>query len=146
MIQKNYIGAASVLTGHFEIVGVPTAPFTLLVKYIGYEDKIIPYDQLPTEPLEIFLKSIAIQGEEVVITALARGQMGAINQQINSLQIKNVVSAARIEERQLSLDPEDGSFSTTSLILQGGETSYLSERSDEFSFTVNSMRLSGRDS
>jgi len=98
VIQDLFIGASTNLKGEFEILGVPSGSFKLLVKYIGYEDRVLEFESTPEEAVHIRLKSVAIQGEEVVITALARGQLGAINQQINALQIKNVVSAARIQE------------------------------------------------
>ncbi len=50
-----------------------------------------------------------------------------------------------IVQRQLNFDSEDGSFSTISLVLIDGDTGYLSERSDEFSFNVNGKRVSGRE-
>jgi TonB-dependent receptor len=128
-IEGLYIGAASDLTGHFEVVGIPDGPFTLLIKYIGYEDKSMDFESVPEEPISIALKSIAIQGEEVVITALARGQLGAINTQINALQIKNVVSAARIEELPDATAAEAiGRLPGISINRSGGEANKVSVR------------------
>ena len=48
---------------------------------------------------EVFrLTAQAIVGEEVVVTAQARGQVQAINQQLASDKISSVVSEARIQE------------------------------------------------
>ena len=51
-----------------------------------------------------------------------------------------------IVQRQLIFDPDTGSFTTTNLVVAGGDTSFLSESSDEFSFNVNGILVSGRDS
>jgi len=129
VIQELYIGAATDLSGYFELEGVPSGAFSLLVKYIGYEDKVLEFASIPAEPLDIKLKSVAIQGEEAVITALARGQLGAINTQINALQIKNVVSAARIEELPDATAAEAiGRLPGISINRSGGEANKVSIR------------------
>lgn len=129
VIEDLSIGTASDVTGFFEIIGVAPGSFTLLVKYIGYEDRRLELDGIPEEPLQITLKVAAIQGEEVVITTLARGQMGAINQQINALQIKNVVSAARIEELPDATAAEAiGRLPGISINRSGGEANKVSVR------------------
>ncbi len=48
-------------------------------------------------------------------------------------------------QRQIIYNPEGRNISTTSLNLNGSGTSYLSEHSDEFSFTVDGVRVSGKD-
>ena len=98
VVDELFIGAATDVDGKFEIYGIPDGPFTLVVKFVGYEELRIEYSEAPTEAITINLKSSAIVGEEFVVTALARGQMGAINTQLNALQIKNVVSAAKMDE------------------------------------------------
>ena len=44
------------------------------------------------------LNYTTIEGEEVTVTAQARGKMDAINKQLNSSSIVNIVSADRIQE------------------------------------------------
>jgi len=48
--------------------------------------------------LNFALLSEAIEGEEVVVTAQARGQHEAVNQQLQSNTIMNVVSSDKIRE------------------------------------------------
>jgi TonB-dependent receptor len=74
--------------------------YTLQVSYVGFEPKedtvTITDNKITT--LNISLSSISILGEEVIVTAQARGQMAALNQQLRSNQVVNVVSAERIRE------------------------------------------------
>ena len=48
--------------------------------------------------LNVKLHSLAIEGEEVVVSAQLQGQTAAINQQLNSNTIVNVVSSDKIQE------------------------------------------------
>jgi len=98
VIDGLFIGAATDIDGNFEIMGVPEGPFTLLVEYIGYEDKKVEFDKAPDKHIIISINPTSILSEEVIVTALARGQMAAINTQINAIQIKNVVSSAKMDE------------------------------------------------
>lgn len=70
------------------------------VAYLGYEtltDTIfIEKDQ--TIELNYELTMASFTGEAVIVTAQARGQLGAVNKQVNSNKIVNVVSAERIKE------------------------------------------------
>ncbi len=95
------MGAATDDKGMFNIVGVPPGSYTLRCTYIGYKteevlievkigDKISKNFDLEYEG--------TVKGEKVVITAQAKGQVSAINQQLAANQIKNVVSSDRIQE------------------------------------------------
>jgi TonB-dependent receptor len=73
---------------------------------------------------DIVLISVGVEGEEIVVTAQAAGQKEAINQQLSSLPIVNIVSRARIQE----LPDANAAESVTrlpgvSLIRTGGEGS-----------------------
>jgi TonB-dependent receptor len=74
--------------------------YTLQVSYVGYETKeeavTIKDNQITILNVTLGVKSIV--GKEVVITMQTKGQMAALNQQIRSSQIVNVVSAERIRE------------------------------------------------
>ncbi len=99
-IEGSSIGAATSLEGEYIIPNVPPGTYTLIVNFIGYERKtrdiqIQPKERL-TEDFELTYK--VIEGEEVTITAQAEGQLRAINQQLRSNTIVNVVSSERIRE------------------------------------------------
>jgi TonB-dependent receptor len=74
--------------------------YTLQISYMGYEtrEETVTVDDGQTVELNVQLGATSIMGEEVVVTTQARGQLAAVNQQIRSNQIINVVSSERIRE------------------------------------------------
>src|SRR5574341_138321 len=99
-LQGTKLGASTDLNGKFVIPSVPVGSYKLMVRYIGYQGKtldvVVEADQELKEV--VALDPEAIQGEVVVVTAQAEGQLGAINQQLASDKIANIVSEARIQE------------------------------------------------
>ena len=92
-------GTATTEDGFYNISGVREGSYLVKVTYIGYktfEDSIT----ILGEDLSInfTLSYTSIQGEEVVVTGQAKGQMDAINRQLASKSLKNVVSSDRIQE------------------------------------------------
>ena len=72
--------------------------------------------EFPTKDLSVD------EGDVVVVSAQREGQMAAINQQINSISIKNIVSADKIEELPESNAAEAvGRLPGVSLQREGGE-------------------------
>jgi len=94
------LGASSDIFGKYAIRNVPPGVYTLRATYVGYTPASSPLQV--TEPgnmqRDFALKAVAIEGEAVVVTAQALGQNQAINQQLSSDRIVNVVSSARIQE------------------------------------------------
>ena len=94
------IGSASDIKGKFVIRNAPVGSHTIRATYIGYETRelevVLTVDQVVE--LELSLEPVSLIEEEVVVTAQASGQTEAINRQLSSLAIKNVVSGARIQE------------------------------------------------
>lgn len=99
-VKGTAIGAASDLNGAYSILNAPTGTVTLVVTYIGYKSAearvTVPYNA--TVEQSFGLEPVVLQGKEVVVTAQAQGQIQAINQQLASDKIANVVSEARIQE------------------------------------------------
>jgi TonB-dependent receptor len=100
MLKGTSLGSATGVDGNYLITQIPPGPYTLIVRYIGYEAQEfdIQVEEGKTLQLNVRLSSQTIEGEEVVVTAQAQGQKGAINQQITSKTIKNIVSSERIHE------------------------------------------------
>lgn len=100
LIDGTSIGASTSLDGKYRIDRTPAGEHTLIVRYLGYQTERVPVSVGPGETLTIdtALDPEVIQGEEIVITGQAEGQVAAINQQLSSNTIVNVVSAARIQE------------------------------------------------
>jgi hypothetical protein len=94
------LGAASDMNGNYVIHGIPLGSYTLSVSYVGYKSTTIKIKLKEGEVLQqdIFMEPTILTGEGVIVTAQAQGQMQAINQQLSSNTIANVVSADRIRE------------------------------------------------
>ena len=93
-------GTATDLNGNFKLKNIPAGNYKVEVSYLGYKkiQNEITITANKTLKINFKLKALTIEGNEVVITAQAEGQMDAINEQLNSNTIKNVVSSARIQE------------------------------------------------
>jgi TonB-dependent receptor len=79
---------------------VPAGTHILVFSYIGYERNEVEIEvpEGETITIDMTLTQEAIQGEEIVIGAQREGQQQAINQQITSDKIVNVVSESKIQE------------------------------------------------
>ncbi len=100
VILNTSLGASSDFDGNYTLPHVPAGKRTIRVSYIGYEPITVEIEIRPNETLrkDFTLVPQAIMGEEIVVTAQARGQQAAINQQLSANTIKNVVSAEKIRE------------------------------------------------
>jgi len=101
IIVGTSFGTATDLNGRYIIPQVSFGDYQLRVSYIGYttETKDITISLVNKKVEVIFeLKHEVVRGEVVVITAQGGGQTKAINQEIASTNIKNVISAERIQE------------------------------------------------
>lgn len=99
VLKGTTVGTASDLNGNYSLF-VPSGTHTILFSYIGYEtrEETITIEDNQTLQLNTELIPVAIMGEEAVITVQARGQLKAINQQLASDVIVNVVSKEQIQE------------------------------------------------
>lgn len=99
-LEGTKLGAATDLKGNFVIPIVPPGHYTLVVRYIGYQTKKIEINVEADLDLkeDVALNSEVVEGEEIVVTAQAQGQIQAINLQLSSNKIANIVSDARIQE------------------------------------------------
>ena len=99
-IEGTSIGVAADLDGHFVLRRVPSGNRVLVFSYIGYETSRTPVEVRAGERLEVdtALAEERLVGDEVTISAQRQGQQQAINRQITSDHIVNVVSEARLQE------------------------------------------------
>ncbi len=100
LVKGTSMGAATDLNGNFVIHGVPSGEATIVVSYVGYQSatEVVKIPSTGTIQRDFLLEATAVQGKVVTVTAQAQGQMQAINQQLSSNQIINVVSADKIRE------------------------------------------------
>ncbi len=124
MIKGSYLGSATDGNGDYIIRNVAPGMHTLRVTYIGYEtvEEQVEVGVGETVEIDIALTLRVLEGEEVVITAQAEGQVHAINQQISALSVQNIVSASKIQELPESNAAEAvGRLPGISLQREGGE-------------------------
>ena len=128
IINGTTIGTTSNENGTYVLSGIPEGPQVIVYSFLGFEKMEKPVNIIPGKKLEVnaALKTIAILTSEVVITSQAKGQMKAINQQMNSKEIMNAVSAERIQEMPDANAAETVSrLPGVSLQREGGEGSKL---------------------
>ncbi|MDZ7265614.1 MAG: carboxypeptidase-like regulatory domain-containing protein, partial [candidate division KSB1 bacterium] len=99
-LKGTAMGAATDLKGEYIIPSVPPGTYQLRVTFIGYRSKELPIQIGLNEQkvVHVQLEYDVVKGETVTITAQAEGQVAAINQQLRSNTITNIVSAERIQE------------------------------------------------
>ena len=99
-IPDTYIGATTDMDGFFTLPDLKPGSYTLRVTYIGYKQKDLKVEVGAGKPLTKTIKLYpeALEGEEIIVTAQARGQKAAINQQLAAQSIVNVVSSEQIQE------------------------------------------------
>ena len=128
ILEGTSIGGATNADGNYLIQDVPAGSYSLKISYIGYEPKTIKIDLKENEHLEenMQLDAVAVATGEVVVTAQASGQNAAINQQLASSNIVNVVSSARIQELPDANAAESiGRLPGVSLIRSGGQATQV---------------------
>ncbi len=140
-------GTISDDNGFYSLMQVPPGTYELKVTFVGYsEDKATMQVSAGEETSTDFRLTItSIQGEEVIVTAMARGQARAINSQIASDNIKNVVSEQKIRELPDANAAEALSrLPGVSVIRSGGEAVAINVRGvSSNTMFVNGMRLDG---
>ncbi len=150
-VQGTAIGTATDREGKYVLTGVPAGSYQLKVSYIGYVSKEISQtvESGSTMSLDITLMADVVQGEEVIVTAQARGQVAAINQQRTSNTIINVISEEKIQELPDANAAEAiGRLPGVSLIRSGGEANKVLLRglSDKFStITIDGIKVPPTD-
>jgi TonB-dependent receptor len=100
VVRGTTLGAAADLNGNYIIPNVPEGKNTLTASYIGYISDTISLSVTAGKTIEydFYLEPKAIQGQTVEVTAQAKGQLQAIQQQLTSNTIINVVSAEKIHQ------------------------------------------------
>ena len=94
------IGTAATENGQYKIPDLKEGKYLIRVDYIGYvtaEDSINVTGDGDIN-IDFSLNYTTIEGQEVTVTAQAKGQMDAINSQLNAHSIVNILSSDRIQE------------------------------------------------
>lgn len=154
VVQGTTLGSSTDFEGNFIIRNIPEGEHSIKISYIGYNPKSAVVNIVPNRTLEMNfeLEFKIIEGEVVVVTGQVEGQIQAINQQISSNTISNVVSKSRIEELpDVNAAESIGRLPGVSISRSGGEANKVAIRglSPKYNtVTVNGVRLpsnSGED-
>ena len=150
-LEGTSLGTSTNDEGEFIIHQIPAGEYNLIATYIGYIEQSTPVTVVAGKTLEvnIELDYAAIVGEEVIVTAQASGQMAAINEQLASNTIKNVVSSDRIQDvPDVNAAESVARLPGLSLIRSGGEGQKVAIRgiSPQYNVTmVNGVRMQSTD-
>ena len=146
-LKGTALGSATDIEGEYKINRVPAGNYTVVFSYIGYKSKEVAVAIKDNQTLELSenLSLDVISGEEIVVSAQALGQAAAINQQLTSNNIVNVVSEQKIKELPDANAAEAiGRLPGVSITRSGGEASQAILRglSSKFSaITVDGVRM-----
>jgi TonB-dependent receptor len=145
------LGSVTDREGVYRLAGLPEGRVKLKFSYIGYRSREIEitFAANVTTPVNIRLAPDVIEGTEVVVTGQRKGQMAAINQQLTSQTIVNVISEEKIKELPDANAAEAiGRLPGVSILRSGGEANKVILRgmSDKFTtFTIDGIRIPSTD-
>lgn len=137
-IEGTALGAATTIEGTYRIGNIPAGSYQVRVSYVGYATRTVPVTITDgeTQTLDITLSQSAVLGE-VVVSGQLEGQAAAINQQLASNTIVNVVSEERIKELPDANAAEAiGRLPGVSVQRSGGEASQIVLRGLSGAFTT----------
>lgn len=138
--------------GSYSFSNVPSGNYLIKATYIGYtakEDSIF-VKQGQDLTYDFGLSYTTLEGEMVTVSVQAKGQMSAINQQLSSRSIVNVVSSDRIQELPDANAAESvARLPGVSIQREGGEGNKVVIRglSPKYNaVTINGIRMASTDS
>jgi len=147
IIEGTAIGSVSNMEGNYRIMNVAGGDYNFVVSFIGYQKQTVKHTVTSgkSSELNISLKVDAVGLDEVVVSAQMMGQRAAINQQLNSDALTNVVSADKMKELpDVNAAEAIGRLPGVSVLRSGGEASKVVVRglSPELtSVTINGVRI-----
>ncbi len=96
IINELSAGAVSNISGHYQINKIPNGQFFVTFSFVGYENRTKKVDfQGHPITLDVKLKPMVIQGQEVVITGNFTGTQHENTVGINTLEMKNITRVSQ---------------------------------------------------
>lgn len=151
ILAGSSIGTTTDKDGKYRLTGIPEGKATIIFSYLGYLPDSVEVNVAEGKivELDVVLNSFFIEGEEVVVTEILQGQTAAINQQISSNTIVNIISSDKIQELpDANVSESLGRLPGISVQRDAGEGSKVVVRglSPKFnSVTVNGERIPATD-
>ncbi|MCB0642034.1 MAG: TonB-dependent receptor [Phaeodactylibacter sp.] len=146
------VGAVTDIDGSFIISGVPVGQQVVIISFLSYatQELTVEVPENGSASLEVRMEAEGITGEEVVVTGQFLGQAKAINQQLSSESLVNIVSADRIQELpDVNAAEAIARLPGIAINRSGGEGQKVVIRGMEPKFaaiTVNGVRMPGNSS
>lgn len=146
-IEDLGVGTTSELDGSYRLTNIPAGNYEVTFSYLGYANQVVTLTFAAGEEKEqdmtLFEGGLTMQ--EVVVKGQATGQRAAINQQLNSNTIVNVISQEKLQELPDQNAAEAvGRLAGVSVYRDAGEGQRISIRgiSPRFNaITINGERL-----
>jgi len=152
-IEGTSIGTAADLKGYYQLKDIENGDYNVKASYIGYEtisQQLKLTSDSSNTSLDFNLNYKTVEGNEVIVTAQAKGQMSAINKQLNSKSLVNIISSDRIQDLPDANAAETvGRVPGVSIRREGGEGNKVIVRglSPKYNnITVNGVKLASTDS
>ncbi len=145
------LGSACNIEGEYKVTNIPDGTYQIRVSYVGYKSKFLKLSFKNKQVTELYfqLSPDVIEGKTIVVSAQALGQAAAINQQISSNTIVNVISEQKIKELPDANAAESiGRLPGVSILRSGGEANKVILRglSDAYtSVTIDGVRIASTD-
>ncbi len=145
------LGGVTDREGRFRVYPVPAGTHRVRISYIGYRtfETTVTLSEGETVTLDRTLAPDVIEGHEVVVTAQRKGQVAAINQQVTSNTIVNVISEEKIKELPDANAAEAiGRLPGVSILRSGGEANKVILRGMDEKFTsitIDGIRVPATD-
>jgi len=100
LIKENFLGTYTDINGTFVLNNVPSGTRIVTINYLGYKEQQITVEIADgeTKTMEVSMEVLSTEVAEVVVTAQIRGQRAAINQQLASNTVANVISSEKMQE------------------------------------------------
>ncbi|TAK51755.1 MAG: TonB-dependent receptor [Bacteroidetes bacterium] len=149
-LKGTALGSATDREGKYKITRVASQEYVVRISYIGYVTKEFSVAVGSSDTtINAELAADVLIGKEFIVSAQARGQVVAINQQVTSNTIMNVVSEEKIKELPDANAAEAiGRLPGVSLTRSGGEANKVTLRglSDRFgTITIDGIKIPPTD-
>ncbi|MBK8946737.1 MAG: TonB-dependent receptor [Ignavibacteriae bacterium] len=100
LLEEVNVGAATDKDGKFLIKNLQPGNYKLTTSYVGYQENVLHLNLKVNRTVELVikLKLESIESKTVTVIARANSSIDAVNKQLSSEQIKNIVSADRLRK------------------------------------------------
>jgi outer membrane receptor protein involved in Fe transport len=100
IIENTMKGTITDENGNYRLLGVPAGKHIIKISFVGFTEETREIEILAQDIIVIDAQLIpsSIEIDDVIAYGQARGQLAAINQQLNASGISNIVSVEKLQE------------------------------------------------